>query len=264
MWKYNAGGNYWTQVANFGGSPRSSAVAFEAAGKGFISTGYDGLNSLNDTWAYTPSGNTWAKKANFAGTARYDAVGFGILDKGYVGTGFDGNYLKDFYEYDPTSDSWTINNGFGGSKREQAVVFVYKNKAYIATGINNGTYENDFWSFDPSTGNWTQLRSTANISTDSYDDNYGPIDRANAVAIVMGDSAYITTGENPSLLSSTWGYDFATDLWFSKQDYEGAARTGASSFSVTAGGYVGMGRTSTFTFDDWRVFQPFTAYNAND
>ena len=54
--------------------------------------------------------------------------------------------------------------------------------------------------------------------------------RSNAVAFIIGDKAYLTTGENGSLLSTTWEYDFATDLWTSKQAFEGAARTGAVGF----------------------------------
>lgn len=265
IWVYNAAGDSWHQVAVFPGAPRNSAVGFSAAGKGYITTGYDGVNMLNDTWEFDPIANTWTKKANFAGTPRYDAVGFGIGDKGYVGTGFDGTYLKDFYQYDPSSDAWTLNIGYGGNKRKQAVAFVYQNKAYIATGVNNGSYQSDFWSYDPSASKWTQLRNTANInSTETYDDAYGPIDRANAVAFIVGDKAYLTTGENPSLLNTTWEYDFSTDLWATKQAYERPARTGAISFSISQGGYVMTGSASTLYLDDVDQFFPEALYNAND
>ena len=264
IWSFSPVGiGSWTLRAQFPGTPRSSAVAFAAQGKGYIATGYDGLNMLGDTWQYDPAANTWTKKADFGGSPRYDAVGFGLMDKGYVGTGFDNNYDKDFWIYDPSSDSWSSQNpGFGGNKRKQAVTFVHNNIAYLATGINNGTLQSDFWSFNGST--WTQLRNTANLSTDSYDDQYGPIDRANAVAIVIGDSAYITTGEQPTLTSNTFGYNFLQDQWFSTQPYEGAPRTGATGFSITAGGYVGLGVSSTLPYDDFRKFFPNEAYNAND
>jgi N-acetylneuraminic acid mutarotase len=265
IWSFNPAGNgSWTLRAAFPGTPRNSAVAFNAAGKGYITTGYDGLNMLSDTWQYDPAANAWTQKADFAGSARYDAVGFGVLDKGYVGTGFDGTYTKDFYMYDPASDTWSQNQGFGGNKRMQAVTFVHNNIAYLATGINNGTLQNDFWSYNPTNSTWTQLRNTANVSTDSYDDNYGTIDRSNAAAIVIGDSAYITTGAQPGLTTTTWGYDFGTDLWFTTQAYEGAARTGATGFSISAGGYVGLGLSSTLPYDDFRQFYPNEAYNAND
>ena len=265
IWAYNADGDSWYQKSDMPGTPRNSAVAFAAAGKGYITTGYDGVNMLKDTWEFDPIANTWTKKADFAGTPRYDAVAFGVGDKGYVGTGFDGTYLKDFYQYDPTADAWTLNIGYGGNKRKQAVAFVYQNKAYVATGVNNGSYQSDFWSYDPTASKWSQLRNTANTnSTETYDDAYGPIDRANAVAFIIGDKAYITTGEVPSLLASTWEYDFSKDLWAAKQDFERPARTGAVGFGVTKGGYVMTGLSSTLSYDDVNQFFPDKEYNAND
>ena len=270
LWEYDAVKNYWIQKANFPGVARNSAVAFAASGRGYVGTGFDGVNKLKDMWAYDPAANSWTQKADFGGSdpdhtaARYDAVAFAIADKGYISTGFNGNYLKDFWQYDPETDSWTSVPGFGGSKRLGAVAFVHANKGYIVTGINNGIPVNDFWSFDPSASSWTQLHQIANISTDIYDDNYADIIRSNAAAFVIGDKAYITTGENGALLNSTWEYDFANDLWTSKQAFEGAARTGAVGFSVSLGGYVATGRSSTLPFDDLRTFHPDEAYNAND
>ena len=266
LWQYDAVNNNWTQKDTFPGTPRSSAVAFTAAGQGYIATGFDGVNMLRDVWAYNPVSDSWSQKSDFAGSARYDAVAFGISDKGYISTGFDGNYLKDTWEYDPTSDTWTSIPTFGGSKRLGAVAFVYNNKGYIVTGANNGSTVNDFWSYDPSTGKWTQLRPITNVSTDSYDDNYTDIVRSNAAAFIIGQKAYISTGQNASgaLISTTWEYDFSTDLWTSKTAFEKAARTGASSFSVSQGGYILTGRSSTLPFDDINQFFPTQAYNAND
>lgn len=264
LWVYDATSNFWEQKADLPGVARSSAIAFAASGKGYVGTGFDGVNKLQDMWAYDPSTNTWVQKADFAGSARYDAVGFSIQDKGYVSTGFDGNYLKDFWEYDPASDTWTLKPGFGGSKRMAAVAFVHANKGYIVTGTNNGTPVSDFWSYDPSISAWTELRQIANLSSDSYDDSYTSIVRSNAVAFLVGDKAYLTTGENGTLLTSAWEYDFVNDLWTSKTAYEGAARTGALGFSLSTGGYVVTGRSSTYPFDDLRQFFPDQDYNAND
>ena len=48
---------------------------------------------------------------------------------------------------------------------------------------------------------WTQKRQITNVSTDSYDDNYTNIARYNAVTFVMGNYAYLATGENGSIIS---------------------------------------------------------------
>ena len=266
VWQYDAVNNNWTQKADFPGVARNSAVAFAAAGDGYVATGFDGVNMLKDVWAYDPAANSWTQKSDFAGSARYDAVAFGIQDKGYLTTGFDGNYLKDTWQYDATTDTWSSIATFGGSKRLGAVAFVYNNKGYIVTGVNNGTAVNDFWSFDPSATKWTQLRPITNVSTDSYDDNYTDIIRSNAAAFIIGDKAYISTGQTAagSLTSSTWEYDFATDLWTSKTAFERAARTGAVGFTVSQGGFILTGRSSTLPYDDISEFFPNEAYNAND
>ncbi len=270
LWKYDPTQDAWLQKAALPGVARNSAIGFTANGYGYIGTGYDGVNKLKDIWQYTAATNTWAQKSDFAGSARYDAVGFGILNKGYISTGYDGNYLKDIWQYDPIADSWTQQISMGGAKRSAAVSFVYQNKAYVCTGANNGssTDVNDLWVFDPTiatvnTTGWKAKRAISNVSTDSYDDLYNII-RTNAVAFVMANKAYITTGENGAVLNTTWEYDFATDLWISKTAYEGVARTGAVGFAVKNFGYVTTGRSSTTPFDDIREFFPFQPYNAND
>ncbi len=269
LWQYDPSVDNWVQEASLPDSAaRSSAVGFCAGTNGYLGTGYDGYNNLKDFWKYDPDANQWSRIADFAGGARTEAVAFGIQEFGYVGTGYDGNNaLKDFWQYDPSTDTWTSKVTYGGEKRSSAVAFVYKNKGYIVTGINSGTYVNDFWQFDPSQPDasaWKQLNKISNVNTATFDDAYTNIVRSNASAMVIGDSAYISTGENGSLYTFTWGYDFATDLWKEKTPFEGAARTGAVGFSVQNRGYIGTGRSSTAQFDDIREFKPNDVYNEND
>jgi N-acetylneuraminic acid mutarotase len=266
LWEYDPVQNFWMQKASLPGVARSSAVGFAMDGKGYIGTGYDGINKLKDFWQYDPTSNSWLQKTDFNGSARYDAIGFSISDKGYIGTGYDGNYLKDLWQYDATADLWTQQISMGGSKRTAATVFVYDNKAYVCTGNNNGTTTsvNDLWVYDPAAATvWTEKRKISNVSDDDYDDAYA-IERYNAVSFVMNDKAYVTTGENGSLLGTTWEYDFATDTWTQKTAYEGVARTGATGFSVSNRGYILTGRTSSEQFDDIMEFLPTAAEVDND
>lgn len=270
FWKYDATNDVWTQVASMPDSTeRSSAVAFTAAGKGYVGTGYDGFSYLSDFYQYDPATDTWTKKGSFPGGARYEAVAFGIGDYGYLGTGFDGNNaLKDFYRYDPASDSW-LDIGFSGNKRYGAVTFLYNNKAYLVTGVNSGTTVNDFWVFDPSlpSANWKELRHITNYSSDAYDDGYTNIVRNNAAAFVIGDKGYISTGENGVALTFTWEYDFATDVWVEKSNFEGPPTTGAVGFNVLGKGYIATGRSApgqASASDFLREFQPGVVLNPND
>ena len=69
---------------------RNGAVGFGTDTKGYIGTGYDGVNKLNDFYEYDPVADTWSQISDFGGSARFGAVAFAINNSGYVGTGYDG------------------------------------------------------------------------------------------------------------------------------------------------------------------------------
>ena len=235
----------WTQKADFPGTARNSAVAMAVDEKGYLGTGYDGTNYLNDFWEFNPTTNTWAQKADFPGSGRYGAVAFGVNGKAYIGCGYDGNYLKDFYAFNPVANS--------GTKRQGATSFVINGIAYVCCGQNNGEYVDDFWKFDPSTESWTQLRDISDSSDEDYDDDY-TITRTNGVAFVIDGAAYLTCGESGSLRSDTWKYYPATDLWENVAKFKGTARTATASFSSGEKGFVVSGKSGTTQFDDiWEL-----------
>ncbi|HEV8283960.1 MAG TPA: kelch repeat-containing protein [Chitinophagaceae bacterium] len=264
LWEYNLSRQYWSQKADLPGVARNSAVAFTIGSKGYIGTGYDGANKLNDFWEYDPTLNQWTQKADFGGTARYDAIGFSVNDKGYISCGFDGNYLKDLWQYDPSSNQWSQKASIGGTKRSAASVFVINNKAYICSGNNNGSALNDLWMYDASSDNWTEKRKLSNVSDESYDDDYSNIARYNGVVVVMNNYAYLTTGENGSIISNTWMYDPTSDVWTKKTAFEGTARTGAAAFSLSDRGFVLTGRSGSLSFDNAYEFHPADEQNDND
>ena len=118
--------------------------------------------------------------------------------------------------------------------------------------------------YDPVADTWTEKRQLTNVSTDSYDDTYTSIIRYNGVALVMNNLAYITTGENPSLTSTTWEYNPVTDLWTQKTGFEGSARTGAVAFTLNNRGFVMTGRSGSLSFDNCYEWHPNDPVNAND
>lgn len=266
FWVFNPTTNTWVRIADFPGTARNSAVAFAAAGKGYVGTGYDEYdNKLKDFWQYDPATDAWTRVADFGGTGRYGAVGFSLNDLGYVATGYDGNYLKDLWEYDPAGDAWTQKASLGGSKRSDAAVFVYNNEAYLVSGINNGTYVNDFWVYNATNNEWTEKRKINSYSDDSFDDDYGDyIRRSNASVIVMNDKAYLTCGSRSGILSTTWEYDMATDIWKEKTGFEGSAREGAIAYTISGRGYVMLGGNSTYKYDDNWEFVPTEEQNDDD
>ena len=183
-------------------------------------------------------------------------MGFAINNEGYISCGFDGNYLKDLWQYDPSVDQWTQKASIGGTKRSAASVFVMNDKAYVVSGNNNGAALNDLWMYDPSLDAWTEKRKISDVSTESYDDDYSNIARYNGVAFVMGDTAYLATGENGSIITNTWAYNPASDLWVEKTAFEGTARTGAVAFTLSNRGFVLTGRSGSLSFDNCYEWHP--------
>ena len=239
-------------------------MAFTIAGKGYVGTGYDGVNKLSDFWAYDPLSDTWESVKSFEGTARYGAVAFSINGIGYVGTGYDGSNQKDFWAYDPIANDWIQKTSFQ-SKVKDAVGFVLNNKGYICTGYHN-EYNSDFYMYDPEGDTWTAKRKTADVSDESFDDKYNSILRQRAVAFVVGTNAYITTGDvNNSPRSDVWEYNAATDLWTAKSNFEGVPRRDAVAFTTEDGrGFVTTGLSSTTYFDDIWEFKPMDESNLDD
>lgn len=265
LWEYNPSTNSWTQRADCPGVERNSAVGFEAAGKGYYGTGYnDNDEYLKDFWEYNPSTNTWAEvTAEFPGSARHSAIAFGLNDKGYVGTGYDDNYLKDFYCYDPSTNQWTQVLGYGGAKRYGGSVFTIGNSAYVLCGSNSQGYVKDLWVFNADNNSWTEKRKIADVSDDSYDNDY-VIVRSFGVAFSIGDRGYVTTGTSGSLLNTTWEYDPNRDLWEEKTNFEGLSRQQAVSFTINGRGFVATGTSSSNRYDDLWEFFPDDEYDEYD
>jgi N-acetylneuraminic acid mutarotase len=252
LWEYNTDRRFWKQKADMPdpAPARNSAVAFAINGKGYVGTGYDGVNRLSDFWEYDPANNVWNPKADFAGGGRYDAVGFAANGKGYIACGYDTKSLNTMWQYDPGSNQWAPKASIGGEKRSAAMAFVINNTPYILSGVTNGEVQKDMYAYDAAGDKWIEKTKIYNYSDESYDDDYGGIPRQNGVTFVMGGFAYITSGENGSITSSTWRYDPSTDRWLQKTDFEGTGRTGAVAFTLSSRGFVFTGRSGSLVMDN--------------
>lgn len=246
FWEYNTETDVWTRKADFGGGFRTEAVGFSIGSKGYIGTGYDGVDRKKDFWEYDPNTNVWTQKLDFGGTARIRAVGFSISTKGYVGTGEDsGGDKNDFWEYDPSLNTWTQKANFGGLPRELAVGFSIGVKGYIGTGLTTVEMK-DFWEFTPAgsgLGNWVQKA------------DFGGDERYSAVGFSIGTRGYIGTGSgNPR--NEFWEYNQLTNIWTRKADVSGNERSLPCGCSVGNKGYLGTGITNNSLpmLDDFWVY----------
>ncbi len=261
FYKYDPTSNTWTQLANFTGAARASAVGFSIGSKGYVGLGANSsYTNYNDFYQYDPSTNTWTSLTAFPGTGRASAVGFSIGTKGYVGLGgrntcgalCSTTYYQDFYEFDPTGNSgagsWTAKTSFTGSARGGAVGFSIGTKGYVGTGnygtLSSPTVLSDFYQYDPSTNTWTSLTAFPGTA------------RTSAAGFAIGSYGYVGTGGYPSTTSTSVKYynDFyqfdptgnsGAGSWTAMTTFPGTIRYGTVGFAVGSRGYIGTGYAGT-------------------
>jgi len=148
-------------------------------------------------------------------------------------------------------DYWTPMADFAGAARTFIGFSLSINgKGYIGAGNTPaGQSLLDFWEFDPSTNAWTQKADFKGAA------------RFFASAFGIGSKGYVGCGAGNGspqpLYSDFWEYDPATNNWNQKNNFGGAGRTTAASFSIGTKGYVGAGRGNTGSLKDfWEYDQP--------
>ena len=242
----------WVESSSFDGDARGNAVAFVIGDKGYLVSGYDGDDHLNDLWEYNKEGDFWVQKANFEGAPRSSAVGFSINGLGYFGTGYDGdNKLNDFWSYNPESNSWTQKADFAGTARYGAIGFAVAGNGYIGTGYD-GSELKDFWKYDVNANEWTQAIG------------FGGNKRKDAVAFVIGDKAYVGTGiRNGSYENDFYVFDGTTEAWTRLKDLDDddedytVLLTSGTAFSLNGLGYIATGEASGINTNLWE-YDPVT------
>ncbi|OUS00957.1 galactose oxidase [Flavobacteriales bacterium 33_180_T64] len=294
----------WQERSVFDGIPRSNAVGFVINAKGYMGTGYDGDDYLNDFWEYNIEGDYWVQKADFIGVERSSASGFAIDGNGYIGVGYDGdNELGDFYQYNVSTNTWEQKADFGGGFRRSAVSFSANSSGYIGTGYDGENDKKDFWKYSPLTNQWSELigfggdkRRDATtfviddkvylgtgVSNGLYKDDFWEFDtgsetwtrledldneddllRSNAVGFSINGLGYIATGYNFSSMSSIWEYNPSNDSWDETTAFEATFRQDAITFNDQDRAFVLLGRTGSLYFDDNYEFLPTVEYDEDN
>lgn len=196
----------------------------------------------------------WEQKTDFAGIARHRTVMIGVGNRVYTGLGhYNGGgtniLFNDWWAYDPSTGSWTQKADYAGGNCYHATGFAMNNIAFVGTGRTSptgNTLVQDFFKYDPVTNIWTQIS------------DFPGIGRRGAVSFVVGDYAYVGTGETNSGRSSAF-YRFspASGTW-SPISSMMTSRTSAVAFGIDSYGYVGTGNTSSGSTNDFQRYNPTT------
>ncbi len=260
----------WLTAATFDGTARSSASGFVVGNKGYLGTGYDGDNYLNDFWEFNIDGGFWVQKANFPGTKRSATTTFNVGNFGYMGLGYDGtNELKDFYKYNPANNTWTSIANFGGNIRRSAIGFSSATKGYVGCGYDGSNDKKDFWRYDPQTDVWTEIFG------------FGGNKRRDAISFKIDDKIYFGTGKSNGInLIDFWSFNTQTETWTKLRDIDDndddngdtytIVRSNAAAFTIGSLGYVCLGSPNGGTWeydpktDFWNRKTTFEGINRQD
>ncbi|MEL6918916.1 MAG: kelch repeat-containing protein [Bacteroidota bacterium] len=242
----------WVDRSIFDGTPRSGAAAFTIDNLGYMGTGFDGDDRLNDFWVYDMEGNFWSQLASFPGIERSSAAAFTINGNGYMGLGFDGDdELEDFYRYNVAANSWDSIAPYGGSLRRGAVAFNSSSFGYVGTGFDGDNDRKDFWKYDPSNDTWTELVG------------FGGTKRRDAAVFSIGNLVYLGTGVSNGLNQSDfWVFDLNSETWTALLDLDDdddntIERNNAVGFSIGGKGYFATGDRNGSNVNVWE-YDPTT------
>ncbi|HLO58074.1 MAG TPA: kelch repeat-containing protein [Bacteroidales bacterium] len=240
----------WLEKPDYRGDARQEAVAFAIGEMGYVGTGYNGDDRLNNFYSYNVNADRWEIVATDSlMTPRTGAVAFTAGGKGYVGTGRDNTKeLKDFWEYTPETNTWkrVADCPIG---RYSAVAFSINDIGYMGTGYNGSTLL-DFYSYDPQTNTWKEIASY-------------PTKVREAVAFVLGNKGYVVTGEKNGVnIDDFFMYDPGTDKWtamrkvddVSAESYDDdytITRQKAVAFTIAGRAYVTTGEKGGTVKDVW-------------
>ena len=197
FYKYDPATDSWSQVADFGGTARTSAVSFAVNGKGYVGTGRSAVNYEKDFWSYDPTTNSWVQIADLNADKRSEAVAFAINGKGYVSGGLyidAGTFqMSDVQEYDPATGLWTERIFADGIKLSfnNAVAFAYDGIGYICYGNKSKVV-----SYDPVTNAVTDLGDVLNIGTTRFD----------PIATSTADYGFLGLGSSSGYVTNFYRY----------------------------------------------------------
>ncbi|MBL4863029.1 MAG: T9SS type A sorting domain-containing protein [Crocinitomicaceae bacterium] len=197
--------------------------------------------------------NQWVMKDSVNGAPRSVSSSFVINGEGYIIGGLDASgFRRKMYSYTFWQDDWDDEPSIGGVNgaglnRGSACAFSVNNKGYLCLGQGEtNPFFSDLWEFDEDTDAWTQKA------------NFIGSARRQAVAFVIGETAYVGTGIDANgLQNDMYKYEPLTNTWTQLNPFGGTARKEATGFSMGGQGYIGTGDDGVMRNDFWQ-YEPTT------
>ncbi|HKR04277.1 MAG TPA: hypothetical protein VJY62_06525 [Bacteroidia bacterium] len=110
--------NSWTQIGNFAGPARHSALSFVLNNKAYVTTGNTGNapgTTFDDLWEFNPLAGVWTQLSSLPDTARQSGSSFAAGNCGYIFGGMNQSFQSFF------SQLWQYCDGTGVEETENSV-----------------------------------------------------------------------------------------------------------------------------------------------
>src|ERR1051326_2569354 len=218
----------------------------------------------------------WVRKADLPCIREY-GLGISLGPRGYyiLGVGSSPSQGPNgfLWQYNQAGDSWTqlsLSPSTTFNQRAFSFEFTIGSKIFVSTGtdeinIPTSTDYRDTWQYDTLTGAWTQMA------------NFGGGFREGCSSFSLNGKGYAGLGvyvqisfPNYTFFNDWWEYDPVLNTWTQKNNFPGAARSGAGSVTNNNLGYISMGASfSQYTDvwcynpvnDSWGLKSPFPTSN---
>lgn len=199
------------------------------------------------------SQNSWTQKDLVNGPGKSVTASFVLDGHGYVVAGLgDLAFKRKMYSYNPNQNDWDDEVSLGGEnadglERGSATGFAINTKGYICLGQGQtNPYFNDLWEYDDVSKSWAQKA------------NFIGSARSQAVGFVIGNNAYVGTGQDGNgLTNDFYKYNQLTNTWSAVSSFPGTPRRQAVGFAMGGQGYVGTGDDGILKKDFWQ-YEPST------
>ena len=132
--------NTWTQIGNFPGPGRHSAVSFVINNKAYVTLGNTGNTqgtTFDDLWEFNPVGGVWTQLPSLPDTARQSGCGFAAGNCGYIFGGMNQSlqtFFSQLWQYCDLTGVEETENDVGANLYPGAgsKAFVFKHSLSLA------------------------------------------------------------------------------------------------------------------------------------
>jgi N-acetylneuraminic acid mutarotase len=263
FWKLDPVANIWTQVADFGGTPRQYCCSFTgeySVGNnfGYVFGGIDSQGVYqNDLWMYDMNTNAWQQKNSLPGPGRMGACSWTTTSGCFIGIGRKNNTttLNDLWLYNCQLDTWAQQPSLPGIPRYLSMYLYYNensaNELILTCGLDsNSACLNETWTYNINSSTWTARSPFPGLPR--YDGVSISIPIWTMYAFGLGK------GSNGNYCKDFYRCFPPTYIWYPVTPiFPGTGRKGATSISYpyNAGAYIicGIDSTNSRLNEVWNV-----------